>query len=145
MRSNAKNCFYQLPFAAGSLCLAKGFLGDMRMTYILIHHTGCGTSKKGLVLLQENGIEPEVRKYMNAGARLSVDELKDIAKKMGGVSPRAFLREKDAVKFDLADSASDEEVFAAMVENPRLIQRPIGINGDKAVLGRPNDKLLEIA
>lgn len=115
------------------------------MTYILIHHTGCGTSKKGLVLLQENGIEPEVRKYMNAGARLSVDELKDIAKKMGGVSPRAFLREKDAVKFDLADSASDEEVFAAMVENPRLIQRPIGINGDKAVLGRPNDKLLEIA
>mgnify|MGYP001797925625 CR=1 FL=1 len=64
------------------------------MTYILIHHTGCGSSKKGLALLQENGIEPEVRKYMNASSRLSVDELKDIAKKMGGVSPRAFLREK---------------------------------------------------
>lgn len=114
------------------------------MTYILIHHTGCGSSKKGLVLLQENGIEPEVRKYMNAGARLSADDLKDVAKKMGGVSPRAFLREKDAVKFELPDTASDEEVFAAMAENPRLIQRPIGINGDKAVLGRPNDKLLEI-
>ena len=114
------------------------------MTYILIHHTGCGSSKKGLALLQENGIEPEVRKYMNATARLSVDELKDIAKKMGGVSPRAFLREKDAVKFDLPDSASDEEVFAAMADNPRLIQRPIGINGDKAALGRPNEKLLEI-
>ena len=114
------------------------------MTYILIHHTGCGSSKKGLALLQENGIEPEVRKYMNAGARLSVDDLKDIAKKMGGVSPRAFLREKDAVKFELADTASDEAVFEAMAENPRLIQRPIGINGDKAVLGRPNDKLLEI-
>ena len=82
---------------------------------------------------------------MNAGARLSVDELKDIAKKMGGVSPRAFLREKDAVKFELPDSANDEEVFAAMADNPRLIQRPIGIKGDKAVLGRPNDKLLEIA
>ena len=115
------------------------------MTYILIHHTGCGSSKKGLALLQENGIEPEVRKYMNAGARLSVEELKDIAKKMGGVSPRAVLREKDAVKFALPDSASDADVFAAMADNPRLIQRPIGINGDKAVLGRPNDKLLEIA
>lgn len=115
------------------------------MTYILIHHTGCGSSKKGLALLQENGIEPEVRKYMNAGARLSIDELKDIAEKMGGVSPREFLREKDAVKFELPETASDEEVFSAMVENPRLIQRPIGINGDKAVLGRPNDKLLEIA
>ena len=115
------------------------------MTYILIHHTGCGSSKKGLALLQENGIEPEVRKYMNASSRLSVDELKDIAKKMGGVSPRAFLREKDAEKFDLPETASDAEVFAAMAENPRLIQRPIGIKGNKAVLGRPNDKLLEIA
>ncbi|MEL6860675.1 MAG: ArsC/Spx/MgsR family protein [Pseudomonadota bacterium] len=115
------------------------------MTYILIHHTGCGSSKKGLALLQENGIEPDVRKYMNATARLSVEELKDIAKKMGGVSPRAFLREKDAVKFELPESASDEEVFAAMADNPRLIQRPIGIKGDKAVLGRPNEKLLEIA
>lgn len=115
------------------------------MTYILIHHTGCGSSKKGLALLQENGIEPDVRKYMNASSKLSVDELKDIAKKMGGVSPRAFLREKDAVKFELPTSASDAEVFEAMADNPRLIQRPIGIYGDKAILGRPNDKLLEIA
>ena len=115
------------------------------MTYTLIHHTGCGSSKKGLALLQKNGIEPVVRKYMNAAESLSVEELKDIARKMGDVSPRAFLREKDAVKFDLPETASDEEVFAAMADNPRLIQRPIGINGDKAVLGRPNDKLLEIA
>ena len=115
------------------------------MTYILIHHTGCGSSKKGLALLQENGIEPDVRKYMNALSKLSVDELKDIAKKMGGVSPRAFLREKDAVRFELPESASDAEVFEAMADIPRLIQRPIGINGDKAVLGRPNEKLLEIA
>lgn len=114
------------------------------MTYILIHNTGCGSSKKGLTLLQENGIEPEIRKYTTAAGRLSVDELKDIARKMGGVSPRAFLREKDAAKFDLSETASDEDVFAAMANNPKLIQRPIGINGDKAVLGRPNQKLLEI-
>ncbi|MEO1304285.1 MAG: ArsC/Spx/MgsR family protein [Pseudomonadota bacterium] len=114
------------------------------MTYTLIHHTGCGSSKKGLMLLQENGIEPDIRKYMNASERLSIDELKDIAKKMGGVSPREFLRVKDAEKFALPESASDEEVFAAMAENPKLIQRPIGMNGNKAVLGRPNSKLLEI-
>ncbi len=114
------------------------------MAYILIHHTGCGSSKKGLALLQERGVEPEIRKYMNAGARLSEDELRDIAKKMGGVSPREFLREKDAEKFGLATDASDDEVFSAMAADPKLIQRPIGINGDKAVLGRPNDRLLEI-
>ncbi|MEP1144765.1 MAG: ArsC/Spx/MgsR family protein [Henriciella sp.] len=114
------------------------------MTYTIIHHTGCGSSKKGLALLQENGIEPVVRKYMNASERFTVEELKEIAEKMGGVSPREFLRAKDAVKFELPEAASDEEVYSAMVENPRLIQRPIGINGDKAVLGRPNEKLLEI-
>jgi arsenate reductase len=114
------------------------------MVYILIHHTGCGSSKKGLALLQENGVEPEVRKYMNKNEMLSEDELRDIAKKMGKVSPREFLRVKDAEKFGLAENAADDEVFAAMAAEPRLIQRPIGINGHKATLGRPNDKLLEI-
>lgn len=114
------------------------------MSYILIHHTGCGSSKKGLALLQENGVEPEIRKYMNASTRLSEDELRDIAAKMGE-GPRAFLRTKDAEKFGLAEDASDDAVFAAMAEEPKLIQRPIGINGSKAVLGRPNEKLLEIA
>ena len=91
------------------------------MPYILLHHTGCGTSKKGLALLQEHGIAPQVRKYMNNSERLSESELRDIAKKMGKVSPRAFLRAKDAEKFALPDDAADDAVFAAMAENPRLI------------------------
>jgi arsenate reductase len=114
------------------------------MTYILIHNPGCGSSKKGLELLEANGVTPQVRKYMSAAERLSVEELKDIAKKMGGVSPRAFLREADAKAAGLAETVSDDEVYAAMAANPKLIQRPIGINGKKAVLGRPNAKLLEI-
>lgn len=115
------------------------------MAYTLLHHTGCSTSRKGLALLQENGIEPEVRKYMNSGEALSVEELKDIAKKMGNASPREFLRDKDAQKFDIPVDLGDEELFAAMVENPKLIQRPIGIKDGKAVLGRPIEKLLDIA
>lgn len=114
------------------------------MSYTLIHHTGCGSSKKGLALLEENGVNPEVRKYMNKNELLSEAELRDIAKKMGNVSPREFLRSKDAAKFELAESASDDQVFAAMAAEPRLIQRPIGIKGKKAVLGRPNEKLLDI-
>ena len=114
------------------------------MSYTLIHNPGCGSSKKGLALLQENGVEPEIRRYMSRSDQLSEDELREIARKMGGVSPRTFLREKDAEKAGLAADASDDEVFAAMAENPKLIQRPIGVNGDRAVLGRPNDKLLEI-
>lgn len=114
------------------------------MAYILIHNPGCGSSKKGLALLQENGIEPEIRKYANKTERLSEDELRDIAQKMGNVSPREFMRAKDAERAGLAETASDDEVFAAMADNPKLIQRPIGINGRKAVVGRPNQRLLDI-
>lgn len=114
------------------------------MSYQLLHHTGCGTSKKGLALLEENGIQPQLRKYMNKSDQLSVEELKDIAHKLGKVSPREFLREKDAVKFALPADASDADIFRAMADNPRLIQRPIGINGTKAALGRPVERLLDI-
>lgn len=114
------------------------------MAYVLIHNPGCGSSKKGLELLQSKGVAVTVRKYMSAAERLSVDELRDIARQMGGVSPRAFLREKDAADAGLSAGADDDAVFAAMAAHPKLIQRPIGIHGGKAVLGRPNERLLEI-
>lgn len=114
------------------------------MSYVLIHNPGCGSSKKGLEVLQAAGVEPEIRRYMLVAERLGVDELKDIAAKMGGVSPRVFLRPSDATAAGLAETATDEEVFAAMARNPKLIQRPIGINGGRAILGRPNAALLEI-
>ncbi len=114
------------------------------MTYTVLHNPSCSTSRKGLAALDEKGVTYEVRKYMNQSEALTIAELQDIARKMGVDSPRAFLREKDANKFELPDTASDEDVYAAMADNPRLIQRPIGINGDKAVLGRPPENLLDI-
>lgn len=113
------------------------------MTYILIHNPGCGSSKKGLEVLQAAGVEPEIRLYMLKASRLSEAELRAIAAKMGA-GPRAFLREKDAEVAGLPADATDDAVFAAMAANPKLIQRPIGINGDRAVLGRPNSALLTI-
>lgn len=114
------------------------------MPYVLIHNPGCGSSKKGLEILQAAGVEPEIRLYMLVANRLSVSELKDIALKMGGVSPRTFLRDKDAAAAGLSPDADDETVFAAMAKNPKLIQRPLGIHGDRAVLGRPNANLLTL-
>jgi arsenate reductase (glutaredoxin) len=112
------------------------------MAYVLIHNPGCGSSKKGLDVLKAKGIEPTIRKYMSD--KLSEAELRDIARQMGGVSPRVFLRTADAATAGIAEDASDDALFAAMAANPKLIQRPIGINNGKAVLGRPNDRLLEI-
>jgi arsenate reductase len=124
--------------------ILRPFNLETPMSYILIHNPGCGSSKKGLEILQQAGINPQIRLYMLVAHRLNVEELKDMAAKMGGVSPRAFMREKDAADFGLPTDADDEAVFAAMAKNPKLIQRPIGINGNKAVLGRPNSALLTI-
>lgn len=115
------------------------------MSYIVLHNPGCSTSRKGLDALNAKGISYQVRKYMNAGDALSEAELREIAMKMGASGPRDFLRAKDAIQFDLPETASDDDVYAAMVRYPRLIQRPIGIHGDKAILGRPPEKLLDIA
>ena len=114
------------------------------MSYKLLHNPKCSTSRKGLELLKASGIEPEVRRYMNDDERLTVAELKDIAAKLGGVSPRDFLRAKDAEAAGIDDKSSDAAIYKAMVENPRIIQRPIGIKGKKAALGRPPENLLDI-
>lgn len=113
------------------------------MSYVLIHNPSCGSSKKGLELLQANGVAVTVRKYMTAEGRLSEAELRDIATRLGA-GPRTFLREADAAAAGLAPDADDAAVFAAMAANPALIQRPIGLNNGKAVLGRPNAALLQI-
>lgn len=114
------------------------------MTYVLLHNPGCGSSKKGLALLRENGVEPDIRKYATEAGKLTLEEIRQLARKMGNASPRIFMREKEAVKIGLSETASDEDVFVAMAEHPKLIQRPIGIKGDRAVLGRPNERLLDI-
>jgi arsenate reductase len=113
------------------------------MTYTLIHFPKCSNSRKGLELLKANGIEPELRLYMKDENRLSEDELRDIAAKMDD-GPRAFLREKNGREVGITETSTDDEIFAEMARNPKIIQRPIGINGDKAVMGRPQEKLLEI-
>lgn len=114
------------------------------MSYILLHHSGCSTSRKGLALLQDNGIEPQVRKYINASEQLSLDEVKEIARKLGAASPRAFLRDKNAADVGIDANSTDEEIFEAMAANPKIIQRPILIKGRKAVLGRPIEAMLEL-
>jgi len=63
---------------------------------------------------------------------------------MLGVGPRDVLRARDAKKAGLTGDESDAELLDLMTENPRLVQRPIGILGQKAIIGRPPELLLNI-
>lgn len=110
------------------------------MNYTLIYYPKCSTCVKGLALLNENGIEPALRTYMTD--KLSEAELKDIAKKAGGA--RAIIREKTARELSVDLEQSEDELIAQMAANPNLIQRPILIKGEKAIVGRPIEEMLKL-
>ena len=92
-------------------------------------------------MLNEHGIEHTYREYTKDP--LTSEELRSVFGKLG-LSPRDVLRKRDATKAGLSGSESDEELIGLMAENPRLLQRPIGVLGDRAAVGRPPENLLTI-
>lgn len=114
------------------------------MSITLYHNPRCSKSRETLKLLQERGLEPEVREYLKDVP--SVDELKAVLAALG-ISARELLRTKEAEykEAGLEDaSLSDEAIIEAMTRYPKLIERPILINGDRARIGRPPEAVLEI-
>jgi len=104
----------------------------------------CGTSRKTLDILRENGDEPRVIEYLKTPP--SRDELKRLYDR-AGISPREGLRGKEPIASELGltrRDVSDDEILDAMVEHPILIERPL-VETDKGVrLCRPQDKVREI-
>lgn len=110
----------------------------------IYHNPRCSKSRQTLKLLEEQGIEPEVVLYLENPP--SKAELKGVLKKLG-IAPRDLLRKgEDAYKENnLSDPGlSDAALIDAMITHPKLIERPIVIKGDKAVLGRPPENVLNL-
>ena len=112
------------------------------MTTTIYHNPRCSKSRQTLGLLQERGIEPEIIEYLVTPP--SAKELKNILGLLGK-SPRDIMRKKEAKEADLDDPTLDDEaLIAGMVANPKVIERPIVLNGGKAALGRPPESVIEI-
>ena len=92
-------------------------------------------------MLNENGIAHTYREY--TAEPLSETEIRDVLSKLG-VGPRAVLRKRDANKAGLTGDESDDQLIALMAENPRLLERPIGVVDDRAAVGRPPENLLDL-
>jgi arsenate reductase len=111
----------------------------------IIHNPRCSKSRQTLALLEEHGFSPVVVEYLKNP--LSVDELKDIFKKLNLESVRQMMRTKED-EYKAAnlgdDSVSDDELFSAMATTPKLIERPIVIKENAARIGRPPESVLEI-
>lgn len=111
----------------------------------LFHNPDCSKSRAALALLEENGIEFETVYYLEH--QPSKEQIRELATKIG-ISVRELLRKSEATyeQFELDNEELSEEIVLDIVsKHPILIERPILVSGQKAVIGRPPEAILELA
>ena len=122
-------------------------VSDVFMSFSMItlyHNPRCSKSRDALALLRAQGQEPDIVLYLETPP--TAKQLKTLLAKLG-IGARDLMRKgEDAYKeLNLADTKlSEAALVKAMVENPKLIERPIAVVGDKAIIGRPPEKILEL-
>ena len=112
--------------------------------WTIYHNPRCSKSRQTLQLLQDNGIEPEVVLYLETPP--SSEALVELLQKLG-IGARDLLRTGEEAYKELElknPELSDAQLIDAMVHHPKLIQRPVVVKGDRAVLGRPPENVLEL-
>ncbi|MDB6048468.1 MAG: arsC [Pseudomonas sp.] len=110
----------------------------------LYHNPRCSKSRGALELLETRGLTPTIIRYLETPP--DATQLRGLLGKLG-INARQLLRtgEDDYKTLNLADSSlSDEQLIAAMAAHPKLIERPILVVGDRAVIGRPPERVLEL-
>ncbi|OOV87744.1 arsenate reductase (glutaredoxin) [Oceanospirillum linum] len=109
----------------------------------LYHNPRCSKSRATLSLLQENGIEPDIRRYLDEP--LTEAEIRALLKKLN-ISAVEMMRTKEAEfkELGLSKESSDDTLISAMVSTPKLIERPIAETETAAAIGRPPENVLEL-
>ena len=109
----------------------------------IYHNPRCSKSRQTLSLLEEKGIKPEIVLYLEQPP--TKKELQEIVKKLG-ISAVELVRKTEAIYKESykGKKLTENQWIAAMLKYPKLIERPIVINGKKARIGRPPEKVLDI-
>ncbi len=110
----------------------------------IYHNPNCSKSRATLALLEENDVTPEIVYYLETPP--DTDQLKSLLAKLG-VGIRDMLRSGEAEYGELGlddESRSEEILFDIVAKHPRLIERPIVVKGEKALLCRPPEKVLQL-
>lgn len=110
--------------------------------WVIYHNPRCGKSRTTLEILEEHDIEPQIVLYLQDPPDQSI--LTDLLRKLG-LRPRDLLRKGEKLLREIElDQEDDQAVVRAMVQHPSLIERPIVVHGDRAILGRPPNRVLEL-
>lgn len=109
---------------------------------IIFHNNRCSKSRCALDFLNEQHIEYEVFNYLDGIAK---EKLQEVIQ-MLGIKPEELVRKVEQIYKDnyKGKMLTDDEWIDAMVQHPVLIERPIVINGDKAVIGRPIERVIDL-
>ena len=113
-------------------------------SFIIYHNPRCSKSREALHILYDNSCKVTIVEYLVK--TLGFFELKNIIKFLK-LTPRDVIRKKEKLYIELKldnPNLSDKDLIAIMVKHPILIERPIIVNGEKAVIGRPPIKVLEL-
>ncbi len=110
---------------------------------IIYHNPRCRKSRETLEIIRGKGVEPEIVEYLKEP--LTVKQLRDIITKLN-IPASDLLRKGETIfKEDYkGKDLSEEEWLLAMAENPVLMERPVVVKGNKAILGRPPENVNEI-
>ena len=109
----------------------------------IYHNPRCSKSRQGVELLETSGKEFEIVKYLDS--KFSKESLTKVLQLLK-ISPIDLVRKNEKIWKEnfKGTTMSDAEIIIAMVENPKLIERPIVVNKNKAVIGRPSEEILSI-
>ena len=112
--------------------------------FTIYHNPRCSKSRQTLQILRDRGVEPSIVEYLKTP--LQKDELKKISTSLG-FRPKEFVRknESDFKERNLVNHLEDvDKMIEAMAAYPKIIERPIVVLKDKAVIGRPPDNVLKL-
>jgi len=111
--------------------------------YTIYHNPRCSKSRSTLALLEDNGVTPAVVLYLETGPDAA--EIGGLLEKLGKRAAQVVRRGEAEYKASGLDAdSSEDDIIAAMVSYPKLIERPIVVHGGRAVLGRPPENVLEL-
>lgn len=111
----------------------------------IYHNPRCSKSRQTLELLSQKGFQPEIIEYLKTP--LNESDIEALMSKLDIQDPRKMMRlkEKDYTDNNLGDdSISHDQLITAMTKYPKLIERPIVVNGNQAKIGRPPEAVLDI-
>ncbi|MGB6059275.1 MAG: ArsC/Spx/MgsR family protein [Microthrixaceae bacterium] len=109
----------------------------------IFHNPNCSTSKYAVGEAEAEGVEVDLVKYMLKAERPSREQLEELADKLEDPVTDMVRRDANFAKLGLSDAdvASRDQVIEVLLKNPELMQRPILVKGERAIIGRPKDRV----